>query len=112
MSHNGHCCYQSSASDKSKETAQTLHIENFQVSNGWLESFRTAHKINFRLLILSYHVTPYTNLKNLMHTTSKHFLYSVLNIHVSLPHLRAVFYTLYYVLVLLPHISFPELLSI
>jgi hypothetical protein len=35
---------------KARETAQRLHVENFQASNGWLESFRTRHNINFRFL--------------------------------------------------------------
>jgi hypothetical protein len=32
---------------KATEIAQKLHVENFQASNGWLESFRTRHNINF-----------------------------------------------------------------
>jgi hypothetical protein len=35
---------------KARETAQRLHVEIFQVSNGWLEPFRTGHNINFRFL--------------------------------------------------------------
>jgi hypothetical protein len=35
---------------KARETAQKLHVENFQASNAWLESFRTRHNINFRFL--------------------------------------------------------------
>jgi hypothetical protein len=35
---------------KASEIAQRLHIENFQASNGWLESFTTRHDINFRFL--------------------------------------------------------------
>jgi hypothetical protein len=35
---------------KAKEITQRLHIENFQASNGWLESFRARHEINFRSL--------------------------------------------------------------
>jgi hypothetical protein len=35
---------------KAKEIAQRLHAENFQASNGWLESFRIRHNINFRFL--------------------------------------------------------------
>jgi hypothetical protein len=33
---------------KTKEIAQRLHIYNFQVINGWLESFRARHDINLR----------------------------------------------------------------
>jgi hypothetical protein len=33
---------------KAKEIAQRLHIYNFQVINGWLESFRARHDINLR----------------------------------------------------------------
>jgi hypothetical protein len=33
---------------KARETAQRLHVENLQASNGWLESFSTRHNINFR----------------------------------------------------------------
>jgi hypothetical protein len=36
---------------KAKEIAQRLQIENFQTSNGWLESFRARHNINFRSLL-------------------------------------------------------------
>jgi hypothetical protein len=32
---------------KARETAEILHVENLQASNGWLESFRTLHNINF-----------------------------------------------------------------
>jgi hypothetical protein len=35
---------------KAKEIAQRLHVENFQPSNGWLESFKTRHNIYFRFL--------------------------------------------------------------
>jgi hypothetical protein len=35
---------------KAKEIAQRLEVENFQALNGWLESFRTSHNINFKLL--------------------------------------------------------------
>jgi hypothetical protein len=35
---------------KAREIAQTLHVENFQASNGWLESFWTRHNINSRFL--------------------------------------------------------------
>jgi hypothetical protein len=35
---------------KAKEIAQRLNTENFQASNGWLESFRARHNINFRSL--------------------------------------------------------------
>jgi hypothetical protein len=35
---------------KAKETALRLHAEHFQASNGWLESFRACHNINFRSL--------------------------------------------------------------
>jgi hypothetical protein len=35
---------------KAKEIAQRLHVENFQASNGWLESFRTSHNTNLRFL--------------------------------------------------------------
>jgi hypothetical protein len=35
---------------KDRETAHRLHVENFQATNGWLESFRTLHNINFRFL--------------------------------------------------------------
>jgi hypothetical protein len=34
----------------SKPKPRKLHVENFQVSNGWLESFGTIHNINFRFL--------------------------------------------------------------
>jgi hypothetical protein len=35
---------------KAREIAQRLHVENFQASNGWLESLTTRHNINFRFL--------------------------------------------------------------
>jgi hypothetical protein len=35
---------------KAKESAQGLHIENFQARNVWLESLRARHNINFRCL--------------------------------------------------------------
>jgi hypothetical protein len=35
---------------KAKEIAQRLQVENFQASNGCLESFRARHNINFRSL--------------------------------------------------------------
>jgi hypothetical protein len=35
---------------EARETAQRLHVENFQASNGWLESFRTRKDINFQFL--------------------------------------------------------------
>jgi hypothetical protein len=36
---------------KAKKIAQRLQIVNFQTSNGWLESFRARHNINFRSLL-------------------------------------------------------------
>ncbi|XP_033218078.1 tigger transposable element-derived protein 4-like [Belonocnema kinseyi] len=35
---------------KAKEIAEKFGIEDFQTSNGWLESFRSRHNINFRIL--------------------------------------------------------------
>jgi hypothetical protein len=35
---------------KAKEIAQRFQVENFQASNGWLESCRTRHDIHFRFL--------------------------------------------------------------
>jgi hypothetical protein len=32
---------------KARQTAQRLHVENFQASDGWLESFWTRYNINF-----------------------------------------------------------------
>jgi hypothetical protein len=50
MSRNGYASYRTNVQSKAKEIAQILQIENFQASNGWLESFRACRNINFRSL--------------------------------------------------------------
>jgi hypothetical protein len=50
MSRNGYHSYRTNIQSKAKEIAQRLQIENFQASNGWLESFKARHNINFRSL--------------------------------------------------------------
>jgi hypothetical protein len=41
---------------KAKEVAQRLHVEKFQASNRWLESFRTRHNIISDFFLVNQHM--------------------------------------------------------